>query len=79
MITGIMKTSKRIWKEGRWKYLYTYRTNKNFTIFRYAYSDEEACNRYRSTIGMKVAKSKKLKPEPQSLDILLNNKFILTN
>jgi len=79
MITGITKTSKRIRKDGRWKYLYTYRTNKKVTIFRYAFSDEEACNKFRGLVGIRVNYSKKLKSDSPTLDILLNNRIIITN
>lgn len=79
MITGIVKTSKRIRKDGRWKYLYTYRTNKSVTLFRYAFSDEEACTKFKNTIGMRVYHSKSIIPEPPTLDILLNNRIIITN
>jgi len=79
MITRITKTSRKVVKNGRWKYLYVYNTNKGVALFRYAFSDEEACIKFKSTLGMPVKKSKKLKPDYPNLDILLNNNCIIKN
>jgi len=78
MIKRIRRTSKKIFKDGRSKFLYTFQTDKGVTLFRYAYSDEEAKQKFRSALGLPVEQPK-LKTKYPSLDILLNKEFILIN
>ena len=76
MRTKIRKTSKRILKDGEWKYLYTCNAFGK-VFFKYAYTDEEARIKFENQFG--VIKRPVLETAYPSLDILLNNEFILIN
>jgi len=60
------------------KYLYTCTTTDENTLFRYALTDYEASAKFRSALNLPIEQPV-LKTNYPSLDILLNNEFIITN
>ena len=75
MITKIQKTSKRIFKDGRWMNLYVLTAEGGTKFFRYAFSDKEAHTKYMPAsiiIQAPIIVN-------ASLDILLNSELIITN
>lgn len=78
MITRIRKTSKWVKTPCGIKYLYTYTTTHGSVLFRYALTDNEVSEKFRSALNLPIEQPV-LKTKYPSLDILLNNEFIITN
>jgi len=78
MITRIRKTSKWVNTPCGIKHLYTYKTTHGNVLFRYALTDWEAKEKFRYALNLPIEQPI-LKTKYPSLDILLNNEFIITN